>query len=173
MPVRDFQYWGPLFLRRPVLTSDSSTAGRRMPRRRVLFPEPLIPLIAVRRWRGKLTSTPSRLLRLAPLSSSQSVTSLMERREPRCGWIGGSRRNLPVRERGFAMTSSMVPKAMISPPCVPALGPRSMIFPARRMVSSSCSTTRSEFPWAASSSRASSSRALSRGWSPMVGSSST
>src|SRR6185437_15738233 len=79
----------------------------------------------------------------------------------------------PVVERVLAMRSFTVPSPTTSPPSTPAPGPRSSTWSARRMVSSSCSTTTSVLRWLESSASESRSTALSRGCSPIVGSSRT
>ncbi len=58
----------------------------------------------------------------------------------------GDLRQRPVSEALLAKMSFIVPLATISPPWVPARGPRSMMWSARRMVSSSCSTITRELP---------------------------
>ena len=101
--------------------------------------------------------------------SSVSCPSASRRK----GWGMGVRRQRPVTDSGAAMMSATVPWATTVPPRTPAPGPMSMTCSARRMVSSSCSTTTSVLPDWPSVCRASSSSWLSRGCRPMVGSSST
>ena len=60
-------------------------------------------------------------------------------------------RYAPVTDSGQAMISSTFPVATTSPPCLPAEGPISTRKSASRMVSSSCSTTITEFPRSLSS----------------------
>ena len=79
----------------------------------------------------------------------------------------------PVKESGAADRSATDPCATTRPPRRPALGPMSMMWSARRMVSSSCSTTTRVLPMSPSLCSASSRIWLSRGCRPMVGSSST
>ena len=74
-------------------------------------------------------------------------------------------------ERGSASIASSEPFAMISPPCSPAPGPMSMTQSAVRIVSSSCSTTRTVLPRSRSRVSVAMSLALSRWWRPIDGSS--
>ena len=55
-------------------------------------------------------------------------------------------RKRPVTDSGCACSCAAVPAATTRPPRTPAPGPRSMMWSARRMVSSSCSTTTSVLP---------------------------
>ncbi len=80
-------------------------------------------------------------------------------------------RYLPVRLLGSFRKSSSVPSATISPPRTPGPGPKSTMWSASRIVSSSCSTTMTVFPWSRRFLRLSSSSALSRGCRPIDGSS--
>ena len=125
VPVNDFHDSFPRFLRFGV--NAASTAGNNTLLKRVLFPEPLIPEIAVRRCNGNLMSMPLRLCLVAPRSSNQPEISLRERREPRKGCCCGFLRNWPVSDFGALMISFRVPCATISPPRDPAPGPRSMM----------------------------------------------
>ena len=69
---------------------------------------------------------------------------------PRRGCSGcfrGSARKRPVTDAGLRINSAVVPSATTQPPRLPAPGPRSMTCSARRIVSSSCSTTSSVLPF--------------------------
>ena len=79
----------------------------------------------------------------------------------------------PVNDSGFLAMSFAVPSAMILPPCTPAPTPTSMIWSARRMASSSCSTTITVLPKSRKRVNVCSSRSLSRWCKPIDGSSST
>ena len=74
-------------------------------------------------------------------------------------------------ERGSPRTASSGPLAITWPPCSPAPGPMSMTQSAVRIVSSSCSTTRTVLPRSRSRVSVAMSFALSRWWSPIEGSS--
>ena len=118
---------------------------------------------------GNVTSMSRRLCSRAPLTTSAC-------RCPGGAWPGpgparSPRRNAPVIERGSASTASSEPFAMISPPCSPAPGPMSMTQSAVRIVSSSCSTTRTVLPRSRSRVSVAISFALSRWWRPIDGSS--
>ena len=89
------------------------------------FPEPLTPVTQVRVPRGmvtsmsfKLFSAAPRMVRLWPFPARRALGTAMYRFPDRY-W--------PVRDAGFAMTSSGVPAATIWPPWTPAPGPTSMI----------------------------------------------
>ena len=86
---------------------------------------------------------------------------------PGSGTARSPRRKAPVIERGSARTASSGPLAMISPPCSPAPGPMSRTQSAVRIVSSSCSTTRTVLPRSRSRVSVAMSLALSRWWSPI------
>ena len=82
-------------------------------------------------------------------------------------------RYCPVSERGAFRMSASVPCATTSPPCTPAPGPMSTTWSARRIASSSCSTTITVLPRSRRRVRVPSRRSLSRWCRPMLGSSST
>ena len=81
--------------------------------------------------------------------------------------------NGPVTEDLDFATSAAVPEATMFPPLTPASGPKSQMLSLFWMTSRSCSTTISVLPKSRKRCSALSSRVLSRGWSPIVGSSST
>ena len=93
------------------------------------------------------TVTSFRLCRLAPTTSIRGPFASTARRGAR-GCRSGSPRKRPVTESGLRISSSAEPAAITCPPSLPAPGPRSMTCSARRMVSSSCSTTTSVLPFA-------------------------
>ena len=64
---------------------------------------------------------------------------------------------------GSAITSSTGPAATTCPPRTPGPGPKSTMWSAARIVSSSCSTTTTVLPWSRSRASVSSRRSLSRG----------
>ncbi|CFN72348.1 Uncharacterised protein [Bordetella pertussis] len=78
-----------------------------------------------------------------------------------------------MTDSGASIRSCALPCATTRPPRIPAPGPISMMCEARRMVSSSCSTTTRVLPLPSRRASASSRMRLSRGCRPMVGSSST
>src|ERR1035437_1020339 len=82
-------------------------------------------------------------------------------------------RYLPVRELGLLATSSYVPFAIISPPCLPALGPISIRISAARIISGSCSTTSTVLPISLKFFNSVMSLLLSLGCKPILGSSRT
>ncbi len=149
------------------------------------LPEPLTPVIATSRDSGRLAVTLRRLCSVAPCTVSQrsgtavSAALALPRagavtgRRACSGWTIGRARNCPVSDEGCAARSATPPCATTWPPRLPAPGPMSMMWSARRIVSSSCSTTTSVLPLSPSLRRASSRMRLSRGCRPMVGSSST
>ncbi len=153
----------------------ASASGLRTSCSSVLLPAPLRPQRTVRRPAGKATSMFFKLWTRASFTVNQETPSFgpQRRREPRIGWTSGAPRRRPVAELVFLAISRQVPSATIRPPLRPAPGPRSRMRSARFIVSSSCSTTTRVFPFALSASSESRSRALSRGWRPMVGSSRT
>ena len=79
----------------------------------------------------------------------------------------------PVNESALLAISLAVPSAITWPPCTPAPTPMSMIWSARRMASSSCSTTITVLPRSRKRVSVCSKRSLSRWCKPMDGSSST
>ena len=120
--------------------------------------------------RGTVTSTPLRLLALAPLTVTAPRAA---RRAAGTGIDLRPSRYSAVMERRLPRTPASGPSATTSPPWSPAPGPRSMMWSDARMVSSSCSTTRTVLPRSLRRLRVPMSRRLSRWWSPMLGSSST
>ena len=136
------------------------------------LPEPDTPVIAVNRPDGISRSTFLRLLPRAPFSLSISLRLGTWR------FAGTSIRFLPdrycpVSERGAFRMSASLPCATTSPPCTPAPGPMSTTWSARRIASSSCSTTITVLPRSRRRVRVPSRRSLSRWCRPMLGSSST
>ena len=91
---------------------------------RELLPLPLTPVTQVKVPKGMDTSMSFRLFSAAPRTvrtwplPSRRVSGTAMYRLPERYW--------PVREAGFAMTSSGVPAATIWPPWIPAPGPTSM-----------------------------------------------
>ena len=165
------------FCSRVSLSPSAWRAARRMvPVIREVFPAPETPVSTVRRPLGIATSTLFRLCRQQPSTRSHAVSSLragIRRRLPRYGWCGLWCRASPVTESGISASSSKVPWAITRPPWTPAPGPMSTMRSARFIVSSSCSTTNRVFPRRLSSSSVPRSSSLSRGCSPIVGSSKT
>ena len=70
------------------------------------------------------------------------------------------------------LISSIFPSAIISPPCVPASGPISIILSAEFIISSSCSTTITVLPRSLSRFKTDIKRSLSLECKPIEGSSS-
>ena len=138
----------------------------------VLFPEPETPVMTDSRPTGNRISRFLRLFACAPRISSHWA-SCKGRQKPRTGRAIGCARYLPVAESSHFRSSFMGPRKSRLPPLRPAPGPRSTIRSARRIVSSSCSTTTTVLPFSFSAFKLSSSRSLSRGCNPMVGSSRT
>ena len=136
-----------------------------------LFPEPLTPVTAINRPKGKSTSMLRRLLCLAP--KTLSVFPEPTRR------VGGRRierarlRNCPVKLFAFEEMSSMEPTEINSPPLTPGPGPKSTNKSAARIVSSSCSTTIRLLPISRNFLSDRSSFSLSRACRPIDGSSKT
>ena len=142
----------------------------------VLFPAPETPQTTESRPVGKATSKCLRLRSEACFTRIHSVGAslpAMARRVPRSGCGIADFSDWPVTDAGLASRSWAVPSAMMRPPWTPAPGPRSMMRSAARMVSSSCSTTRTVLPRSRSPRSDSMSRSLSRGCRPMLGSSRT
>ena len=143
------------------------------------LPEPLTPVTATRRCSGTSTvDVAAGCAGRAPRSSSQSRAPGSAAAPARRGCSGcfsgvraGSGRS-PNR-RAPPRSADACPRATSRPPRLPAPGPMSMMWSARRIVSSSCSTTTSVLPLSPSLCSASSRIWLSRGCRPMVGSSST
>ncbi len=155
----------PLSLRAAAAARTSLTS--------VLLPEPDTPVTTVSRPTGKRASTSRRLLARAS-RTVRKVPSLFLVFASLVTRIFRARYG-PVRETegGAAMRAAGGPWKRSCPPSVPAWGPSSMISSAMRMVSSSCSTTRTVLPRSRSSRRVSRSFWLSCGCKPMLGSSRT
>ena len=118
------------------------------------FPEPETPVTTVSRPSGMRAFTLRRLCRSAPWMRMDGVSASTARRRVReC--LSGAARHRPVGESCMRSSSRAVPCATSCPPRVPAPGPRSMTWSARRMVSSSCSTTTSVLPLLRSRSKVS------------------
>ena len=137
----------------------------------VLLPLPLTPVTQTSRLRGIATLIPLRLCRDAP--SIRISRPEGTRRDPGTGIFDFPLRYAPVSECASFRISPSVPAATTSPPCSPARGPMSTIMSAARIMSASCSTTITVFPASLSALRIRMSLSLSRGWSPMLGSSRT
>ena len=161
--IARFNDWKPLiFLKSPAgesltIPTASRVARSNTSRTNELFPEPLTPVTATKRSRGKRTSTFSRLWWLTPVSSNHDPPRVGRRL---AGTLGG-------RPRAAAVTEPFIvrnpPWDITRPPCLPPPGPTSMIWSAARMVSASCSTTNTEFPRLTRPRSAPSRRPVSRG----------
>jgi hypothetical protein len=116
------------------------------------------------------TLTFFRLCSRAP--SMPSRWPLPVRRAAGVGIASRPERYLPVSV-GARRSVGTVPACTTWPPASPAPGPRSTTKSAASMVSWSCSTTMTVLPKSRSRRSVSSSRALSRWWSPIDGSSRT
>ncbi len=159
--------WAPARSRAPF--SSRARARYRTSETSVLLPEPETPVTATKRASGNVTSTFLRLCSRAPRITSDWP---LPRRRVAGIWTWSSpRRYAPVIDRGSARIASRGPDATISPPCSPAPGPMSMTQSAVRIVSSSCSTTRTVLPRSRSRVSVAISLALSRWWRPIEGSS--
>ena len=110
---------------------------------RELLPEPDTPVTQVITPSGKFTSIFFRLFSAAPRTVSHPVGL---RRSDGTGIFNLPLKYAPVMDSSHCIISSAVPTATTCPPCSPAPGPISTIQSAARMVSSSCSTTKTEFP---------------------------
>ena len=134
------------------------------------LPDPDTPVITTSRPSGMRALMRCRLCSCAPRISSAAV--LRSTRRAGCSgcWSGWARKR-PVTDCGWRCSSAAVPAATTCPPRRPAPGPRSITWSARRMVSSSCSTTIRVLPLVCSLASVSSRMRLSRGCRPMVGSS--
>ncbi len=146
------------------------------------LPEPDTPVIHTRRRSGNSTSMFLRLCsRTAVSLMARFAGTITARSSLLTGFGAGARgatcfapdRYCPVSERGLARTASGVSKATISPPRSPAPGPRSSSRSAASMICGSCSTTTSELPASRRRCMTCVTRCMSRGCSPMDGSSST
>ena len=136
---------------------------------KVLLPEPETPVTQVNTPRGNFTFTFFKLCSVAPITSIDLPFDFLL-------FFGTSIFLLPLRywpviDSGICLISSAVPWAITFPPCTPAPGPISIIWSAAYIVSSSCSTTITEFPKSLSFLRVASNLSLSLWWSPMLGSS--
>ena len=138
----------------------------------VLFPLPLTPVTATKHPSGMRTSMFVRLCSRAP----RTVIQLSPGSRRRSGtWISRCAGEVLPGDRAAASAriASRSPSATTSPPCSPAPGPMSTMWSATRIVSSSCSTTRTVFPRSRRRTMVSMRRWLSRWCSPIDGSSST
>ena len=110
------------------------------------LPEPLTPVTATSRCSGTATSTCCRLCSDAPCSVQRGA--LRVDRAARLQRVLQRVRQQPAGHRcGAAPTGRPpLPSATSVPPRLPAPGPMSMMCSARRIVSSSCSTTTSVLP---------------------------
>ena len=84
-----------------------------------------------------------------------------------------SARQRPVTDSAASASDAGGPAATMRPPSSPAPGPRSITWSAARITSSSCSTTTTVLPASRRAGSRPSSREVSRGCRPAVGSSST
>ena len=135
---------------------------------RELLPEPETPVTQVITPSGIWTLIFFRLFSCAPITFKNPVGF---RRTSGTGILIRPLKYAPVTDSSVFMISSGVPCATTSPPCSPAPGPISTIWSAASIVSSSCSTTRSEFPISARFFRLLINLSLSRWWRPILGSS--
>src|SRR3569833_441178 len=169
--------------------SDCVSAGNKHSRISVLFPEPLTPVTTTSRPKGNFNVKSLRLFFDAPCKTSagqaaclfltlllledggrrDACPTLTGRRSPRVGYFLCARKHFPVSDSGCCSNSSKVPAATTCPPCTPAPGPKSTTKSARRIVSSSCSTTTTELPRERNFSSVASSCSLSRACNPNVG----
>ena len=133
--------------------------------------EPETPVTTVRRPSGTRTSTFFRLCSARAGDVDRRRVARRPRGAACSGCASGCARKRPVTDSGLRIRSAAVPSATTRPPRLPAPGPRSITCSARRMVSSSCSTTTSVLPFASSFASVSSRMRLSRGCRPIVGSS--
>ena len=155
----------PLSLRAAAAARTSFTS--------VLLPEPDTPVTQVRSPAGNRTSIPLRLCSRASRTVSQAPSGSL---------VGASFMTAILRARygpvwearaGSAAHSDGLPWNRSRPPSTPASGPSSTISSAARIVSSSCSTTRTVLPLSRRPRSCASSLSLSFGWRPMLGSSRT
>src|SRR5499425_1320991 len=133
------------------------------------LPEPETPVTTVSRPSGMDTSTSFKLLADAPTIWMDLPLGL--RRAGGTSIFAEPDRYCPVSDWGAAAIWAGLPCATRWPPALPAPGPRSTTKSARRMVSSSCSTTSTVLPRLRSCSSEPRSRSLSRACRPMGGSS--
>ena len=131
---------------------------------------------------GHAHDHPERERRRRAASGCAAARSRPRSRAPRRPAAASRGRGSTSRRRGTAPVSECsgprgprrtCPGTMTSPPWMPEPGPMSTIWSARRIIASSCSTTRTVLPMSRSPSRILMSRSLSRGCRPTVGSSST
>ena len=114
-----------IFLKSPAgesltMPTASRVARNNTSRTRELFPEPLTPVTATKRSRGKRTSTFSRLWWFTPVSSNQETARVLRRV---AGTLGGRSRAAAVTEPCIVRSA---PCDMTRPPCLPPPGPTSM-----------------------------------------------
>jgi len=135
------------------------------------FPEPLTPVTAVKTCNGNFTSIPFKLLCEAPR------TVMYEFHVPGLSGTGITLGSLKKRRVRLSGTSTFSPGFtggpwyISRPPSFPAKGPMSMIWSAARIISSSCSTTITVFPMSLRAFKDARSLWVSRGCSPILGSS--
>ena len=146
------------------------TAGCKTSLTSVLLPEPETPHTPIINPSGMSMLRPLMLFAVTPERRSFPV---LGRRSFGVAIERLPESQAPVTLALFFLICARVPSAQIIPPCRPAPGPTSMIQSAAAMVSSSCSTTKTVLPRSRSASRVPTRRWLSRGCSPMEGSSST
>ncbi len=162
-----------------------SNAGYSTSSTRLDLPEPETPVTHTRRLSGMRTSRFLRLCSQAPRNSSQRFETASATTSPAAGSRTASAlsrtgasdfaplRYWPVSELRCARISRGVPKKTTSPPRSPAPGPRSRMRSASSMICGSCSTTTSELPASRRRFMTPMTRCMSRGCSPIEGSSST
>ena len=136
---------------------------------RVLFPEPETPVTQTNCPSGNFTFTFFKLFSVAPFTSIALPLDFLL-------FFGTCicflpLKYCPVTESVTSFTSSAVPWAITLPPCTPAPGPISIIWSAAYIVSSSCSTTNTVFPWSLNFFKVSISFSLSLWCKPILGSS--
>ena len=141
---------------------------------KVDLPEPLTPTTAVISFIGIFILMSFRLFLLAPMNSIKPLLCL-KKENLFFGVISckGLFKYLAVKLLGLLYNCSSGPEKTISPPSLPALGPRSTIQSQALIISPSCSTTMMVLPSSLSFFNISINLCVSRGCSPTVGSSST
>ena len=113
-----------------------------------LLPEPETPVTQTNTPSGISTSMFLRLLCVAPRTTS--LASPTGRRRAGISIRRRPERYCPVMLFGSAITWSTGPAATTCPPRTPGPGPKSTMWSAARIVSSSCSTTITVLPWSRS-----------------------
>ena len=165
----------PAWVERCVTTA--ATLCNNTSRANVDLPEPETPVTATNRFNGTSTLTSFKLCRDAPSKESHFEMEPSSFEEtPRLACTGcriACNKYFPVCESLTEVMSLTAPWPIKRPPRLPALGPMSMMWSARRIVSSSCSTTTKVLPLLLSKCKAFNKIWLSRACRPIVGSSKT